>query len=117
MLAAATGDLRRLATVFAMVAVSASVAAGCGGGGGDSVSVQTGTRPQATRPGEPALSAAAFVAKIEKADPEQTSRLCLLRKAKGESAAYANFKKGYALAFPTVEIPPKKVFAQIVKHC
>ena len=115
---AAARHFRRYATVFALVAVSASVAAGCGGGGGDSVSVQTGTQPEPTGPGpSTAPSAAAFVAKIEKADPSQTKRLCLLRKAKGEGAAFADFKRGFALAFPEVKLPPKKVFAEIIKHC
>jgi hypothetical protein len=113
MLVAATGSLRRFATLFAMVAVSASIATGCGGGGSsDSVTVNTATRPEA-----PVPSAAAFVGKIEKADPEQTNRLCRLMKAKGESAAFASFKKGYALAFPNEKIPPKKVFDEIIKHC
>jgi hypothetical protein len=58
-----------------------------------------------------------FVAKIDKADPEQINRLCLKKKARGEGAAYADFKKGYALAFPEVKLPPKKVFDEIIKHC
>ena len=114
----AAGQLRRFATLFAVVAVSASVAAGCGGGSGSgdsaSVSVKTATQPEAA--GQ-APSAAVFVARIEKADPEQISRLCLKRKAKGEGAAFADFKRGFALAFPEVKLPPKKVFDEIVKHC
>jgi hypothetical protein len=112
----AAGQVRRLATLFAAVAVGASVAAGCGSGsgGGDSVSVKTATRPEAA--GQ-ARSSAAFVARIEKTDPGQISRLCVLRNAKGEGAAFADFKKGFALAFPEEKLPPKRVFAEIVKHC
>jgi hypothetical protein len=112
----AAGQLRRFATLFAVVAVSASVAAGCGGGGsgGDSVTVKTATQPEAAGR---APSSAAFVAKIEKTDPGQISRLCVLRNAKGEGAAFADFKKGFALAFPEEKLPPKKVFTEIVKHC
>jgi hypothetical protein len=112
------GQLRRFATLFAVVAVIASVAAGCGGGSGsgssDSVSVKTAPPPEAA--GQ-APSAAVFVARIDKADPEQINRLCLKKKVKGEGAAYADFKRGYALAFPEVKLPPKKVFDEIIKHC
>jgi hypothetical protein len=62
-------------------------------------------------------SPAVFVAKIEKADPEQANRLCLLKEAKGEGAAFADFKRGFALAFPFVKLPPKTVFDEIIKHC
>jgi hypothetical protein len=112
----AAGQLRRFATLFAVVAVSASVAAGCGGGsgGGDSVSVKTATQPE---PAAQAPSAAVFVARIEKSNPDQISRLCLEMKAKGESAAFTDFKRGFALAFPEVKLPPKKVFGEIVKDC
>jgi hypothetical protein len=123
LLVAATGHLRRFAIVLAMVAVSASLAAGCGGGGGgDTVSVKTGTQPQAEAPVPSAApsaapSASAFVARVEKSAPEQITGLCALRKAKGEAAAFANFKKGFELAFSEVKLPPKKVFEEIIKHC
>jgi hypothetical protein len=41
----------------------------------------------------------------------------LLKRAKGEGAAFADFKRGFALAFPDVKLPPKMVFDEIIKHC
>ncbi len=98
-----------------MVALSASLAAGCGGGSGDS----TTTAKTDTQAAEPALPAAAFVTKIEKDSPAQTNFLCQTMRAKGKSAAFVSFKKGYALTFPAEnkKVPPKKVFGLIVKHC
>jgi hypothetical protein len=117
MLVAATGHLRRFATLFAIVAVSASVAAGCGGGGSETVKTPTQSGGPPSQPGGPETSAPAFVGKIEKTAPEQIAHVCLLAKAKGNDAAFADFKKGYALAFPDETLSPKKVFDEILKHC
>jgi hypothetical protein len=118
MLVAATGHVRTFAILFAMVALSASVAAGCGSGGGDTVTVKTDTQAAVKAQAErQAPSAAVFVGKIEKTNPGQISRLCLVMKAKGEGAAFVYFKKGYELAFPDEKIPPRKVFDEIVTHC
>ena len=114
---AATGHLRRFATLFAMVAVSASVAAGCGGGGSETVKTPTQSGGPPTQPAGRETSAPAFVGNIEKTAPEQIARVCLSAKAKGKDAAFADLKKGYALAFPDEAISPKKVFDEILKHC
>ena len=113
---AVPGHVRTFAILFAMVAVSASVAVGCGSGGDDSVTVKTDTQAARQAPSQ-APSAAAFVGSIEKSNPGQISRLCMVKKAKGEGAAFVYFKKGYELAFPDENIPPRKVFDEIVKHC
>jgi hypothetical protein len=114
---AATGKLRRPAALLATVAVVASVVAGCGGGGSGTVKTPTQSGGPPTQPGGQETSAPAFVGKIEKTAPEQIAHVCLAAKAKGNDAAFADFKKGYALAFPDETLSPKRVFDEILKHC
>lgn len=114
---AATGKPRRFAAFPATVVVIATVVAGCGSGDSDTVKTNIPTVKTNAPPVGPEKSAPAFVGKIEKSAPQQINRVCLVARAKGRDAAFAYFKKGYAIAFPDETVSPRKVFDEILKHC